>query len=116
MTKWTVEFFTSATGRSPVREYIDQLDAREARTLVNALHLLQEHSLGLGLPHVRPIEQKLWELRIRAGRQHRVLYVAARGRRFVLLHAFGKKTQQTPRREIDVALHRLGEYQERGAL
>ena len=97
-----------------MQDYVDGLSAREARALVNGLHLLQEHGLQLGLPLVRPLEQKVWELRIRGQRQHRVLYVAAKGQRFVLLHAFTKKTEQTPRREIDTALRRLADYQERG--
>jgi phage-related protein len=112
VSQWTVEFYTSRTGHSPVQEYVDQLTGREARSVVNALQLLQEYGLALGLPHVRPLESKLWELRIRGQRQHRVIYVAAMGHRFVLLHAFAKKTQQTPRREIDLALHRLSDYQE----
>jgi phage-related protein len=114
--EWTLEFYASATGRRPVQEYLDELPAREARSLVNGLQLLQAHGLQLGLPHVRPIEQKLWELRVRAQRQHRVLYAAAGGQRFVLLHAFTKKTEQTPRREIEVALRRLSEFQVRGTL
>ncbi len=116
MAQWTVEFYVTAAGRRPVQEYLDQLEGREAWSVVNALQLLQEHGLELGLPHVRPIERKLWELRVRAQRQHRVFYVAASGRRFVLLHAFTKQTAQAPRREIEIALRRLSDYQERGTL
>jgi phage-related protein len=38
-----------------------------------------------------------------------VMYTAAAGRRLVVLHAFVKKTQKTPRRAIDLALKRLKE-------
>jgi phage-related protein len=39
----------------------------------------------------------------------RAIYTAAAGRRLVVLHAFVKKTQKTPRRAIDLALKRLKE-------
>jgi phage-related protein len=41
----------------------------------------------------------------------RALYVAAAGRRIVVVHAFVKKTQTTPRREIITALKRAKEIQ-----
>ena len=37
----------------------------------------------------------------------RAIYVAAAGRRLVILHAFVKKTEKTPKRVIDTALARL---------
>ncbi len=36
----------------------------------------------------------------------RAAYVTAKGRRIVVVHVFGKKTQKTPRREIELALQR----------
>ncbi|MYH34867.1 MAG: type II toxin-antitoxin system RelE/ParE family toxin, partial [Gammaproteobacteria bacterium] len=52
----------------------------------------------------------LWEMRL-AGRDGiaRALYVAATGRRVVVVRVFVKKTRRTPRREIDVALKRARE-------
>src|SRR5438874_12958453 len=66
--------------------------------------------IGLGSvsdPHVRQLKGKLWEMRPngRAG-IGRALYVAAPEQRVVILRAFVKKTQKTPRREIDLALAR----------
>ena len=64
----------------------------------------------VGLPHVRPLGEKLWEMRL-SGKEGigRAIYTAAAGRRLVVLHAFVKKTQKTPRRAIDLALKRLKE-------
>ncbi|WP_337993407.1 MULTISPECIES: type II toxin-antitoxin system RelE/ParE family toxin [unclassified Bradyrhizobium] len=55
-------------------------------------------------------EGKLWELRL-TGRDGiaRALYVTAIGRRVVVLRAFMKKTQKTPRTEIELALRRANE-------
>jgi phage-related protein len=42
----------------------------------------------------------------------RVFYFALSGRRILLLHAFLKKSQQTPRRELEIAARRLAEVVE----
>jgi phage-related protein len=64
----------------------------------------------VGLPHVRPLESKLWEMRM-SGKEGiaRAVYVAASGKRLIVLHVFVKKTQKTPRPAIETALARLKE-------
>lgn len=58
-------------------------------------------------PHVRHLEGRLWEIRLRGRDQiARALYITAIGRRVVIVRAFIKKTEKTPRREIDLALTR----------
>lgn len=75
-----------------------------------ALDLLEEMGIALGAPHVRHMGDKLWELRVVGGMQHRVFYFATPERRLVLVHAFTKKTSRTSRREIDVARRRMADY------
>ena len=62
----------------------------------------------VGLPHVRPLEGKLWEMRMQ-GRDgiSRAVYAALHGRRLVVLHVFVKKTQSTPRKALETARKRL---------
>ena len=57
-------------------------------------------------PHIDHIEGRFWEMRLkgRAGIA-RGIYVTARGQR-VVVRVFVKKTQKTPRREIELALQR----------
>jgi phage-related protein len=58
------------------------------------------------------LEGALWEMRLK-GRSGiaRAVYVTAVGRRIVVVHVFAKKTQKTPRREIEMALKRAKEVQ-----
>lgn len=65
---------------------------------------------SLSEPHVKHLEGKLWELRL-TGRDGiaRALYVTAIGRRVVVVRVFVKKTQKTPRSEIELALQRAKE-------
>ena len=62
----------------------------------------------VGLPHIRPLESKLWEMRMQ-GRDGiaRAVYAAVQDRRLLVLHVFVKKTQTTPRAAIAMALKRL---------
>lgn len=61
-------------------------------------------------PHVKHIEGPLWEMRLK-GRDGiaRAVYVTAAGPRVVVVRVFVKKTQKTPRREIEMALQRARE-------
>ena len=62
----------------------------------------------VGMPHIRPLEGKLWEMRM-TGRDGiaRAVYVARTGQRLTVLHIFTKKTQKTPRKAIETAQARL---------
>jgi phage-related protein len=60
---------------------------------------------SLSEPHVKHRDGKLWELRLTAAMQlPRALYITAIGRRMIVMRAFVKKTQKTPRAEIELAL------------
>ena len=67
----------------------------------------------VGLPHVRPLEKKLWELRLK-GKDNiaRSIYVLASGRKLVILRTFIKKTQKTPPGELKIAYMRLKEVED----
>ena len=76
--------------------------------LVRIANLIAEKGLErVGEPHVKHVEGRLWEMRL-TGRSgiSRALYVTAVGRRVVIVRVFVKKTEKTPRREIDLALSR----------
>ena len=71
------------------------------------VELLMENGPNLGLPHSRAFGDGLFELRPR-GRAGigRAFYCFLIGRRVMVLHAFVKKTQETPDREIKLARKR----------
>ncbi len=76
------------------------------------IELLVEHGPSLRLLHSRALGDGLLELRPR-GRSGigRAIYCFMVGKRVVVLHAFIKKTQQTPDRELKLARKRLKELQ-----
>jgi phage-related protein len=103
MTLWTVELLDDTV--------VAELDAwpRDLRAALTRI-FNRIGSVGLerlGEPHVRHIEGKLWEMRVSGNRlKGRALYVAAIGRRVVVVLAFVKKTRKTPDRYIRLALER----------
>ena len=111
--EWAIETFEDAQGRRPVSEWIRGLDAKDRARIRRALDLLQAYGAQLRMPYARHLRGKLFELRVASGRRaYRVLYFAATGRRFILLHGFVKATAKTPERELEIAERRMAEYLE----
>jgi phage-related protein len=76
------------------------------------VELLMEHGPNLRLPHSRSMGDGLFELRPR-GRTGigRAMYCFLLGKRVVMVHAFIKKTQQTPDKDLKIARKRVKELQ-----
>lgn len=103
---WQIEFLNDVA-RAEVEDLPADLRARFERIG----ELIRTHGLErVGEPYVKHLEGKIWEIRMK-GRDGiaRSLYVTAAGRRVVVLRTFIKKTQKTPRREIDLAIQRAKE-------
>ena len=109
--QWTVGFYRNARGKSPAKEFVDGLPARERAKVYNYLRLLREFGINLRMPYAEPLSghSPLWELRPGA---IRLIYFAHTGRMFVILHAFRKKSRKIPSQEIVVAERRMFEFLE----
>ena len=62
------------------------------------------------MPHTRSLGDKLWEIRA-SGKDgiSRGIYVAVKDKRVIVLRVFIKKTQKTPKNELDIAKQRAKE-------
>ena len=92
----------------PVEDFMETLDRDAQARIAAAIEKLRVRNVHAGEPLVKHIDGKIWELRqaTRSG-AFRVLYFMFVGRQIVLLHAFQKKTRQTPRREVTIAQARM---------
>ncbi len=99
-------FYRSDSGREPVREWLKDLDAEDRRIIGEDIKDV-EFSWPIGMPLVRSLGRELWEVRssLRHGRIARVLFCVEQ-ECMVLLHGFMKKTQKTPKQDIDLAHRR----------
>jgi len=102
---WTIEYYSEE-----VRLPINALPADIRASYTRLAELLEEFGLDLRMPHSRAMGGGLFELRPR-GREGiaRVFYCMKVGKRIIMLHSFIKKTQETPKRELDIARRRQKE-------
>lgn len=108
MNHWTVEFYKSPNGNSPVLEWFQSQDPKVKAKFARIFDLLQEQGTAVGKPYVAPLENKLYEIRIEQDTNiYRTIYFAHTGKRFILLHGFQKKTQKTPKKELNLAQERM---------
>jgi phage-related protein len=93
-----------------VLNYIESWPVDVLADYARLVELLMEHGPSLRLPHSRAFGEGLFELRPK-GRSGigRAMYCFLLGKRVVVLHAFIKKTQQTPDRELKLARKRMKE-------
>jgi phage-related protein len=107
-----VKFYLKSSGRSPVEEFAQALSEELRGEFYDAVSLLASGQV-LAMPRSRnlsSIHPGLHELRLkdRSG-QARFFYFVKRGDAVYLLHAFKKKTQEIPRKELDLVLKRIKE-------
>jgi len=116
---WQIRFFRDRDGISPVREFIQNANLRagELKKIKVRLRLLSHSGLKLIVERsdlVDKLEDKLYELRIdNTVNNPRIIFCVLSGKRIFLLHAFKKKTQKTPKKEITIARHRYKQLLER---
>lgn len=99
-----VAYFETARGDQPVRDYIGALPDQE-RSKVKALIDYLSEKVVLNEPHAKKLSGYAGLYELRPG-SHRIFYCYHEGM-IVLLHAFRKKSDKTPQREIDTAYHRM---------
>ena len=111
---WSVEFYVSDEGESPVETFLRSLDPKTQIRFDWSIEQLRTRNVMAREPLARQLIGKLWELREESQTNiYRVIYCFSHGRRIILLHGFQKKTQRTPRREIETAQRRLTQFLER---
>ena len=104
---YSIEYFHSRV-RTEIENWPDGILA----DYVRLVELLMEFGPNLRMPHSRPMGGGLFELRLRGHEGvGRAFYCFVVGQRIVILHAFVKKTQETPEQELRVARRRVEEVQ-----
>jgi phage-related protein len=98
-------------GNEPVRKWLKSLD-NEMRFIIGTDIKKIQLRWPLGLPLVRNLGDKLWEVRSTIPNGiARVIFMVSKGR-MILLHGFIKKTQKTPLQDLKLAKERAKHYEE----
>ncbi|MCL2078354.1 MAG: type II toxin-antitoxin system RelE/ParE family toxin [Oscillospiraceae bacterium] len=114
---YEIYFYEDKDGKSPVYEYLQSLSWRsdkDSRINFNKINdyieTLSLHGKAAGEPYIKRIDSEIWEVRpIR----NRIFFAGWNNDGFILLHYFIKKTQKTPKREIEQARRNLEDMRER---
>nr|VFK24371.1 MAG: Phage-related protein [Candidatus Kentron sp. MB]VFK34322.1 MAG: Phage-related protein [Candidatus Kentron sp. MB]VFK76656.1 MAG: Phage-related protein [Candidatus Kentron sp. MB] len=106
----TVNFFLTNSGNEPVRDWLKGMDREDRKRIGEDIKLVQ-FRWPLGLSLVRKMEVDPWEIRtnLSGGNIARVFFTVS-NTRMVLLHGFMKKSQKTPRQEIELARTRKNQW------
>jgi len=103
---WRVEILDRRVARE-----LDALDQDLRQRFLRIAELIEQHGIAaMHEPHVKHLEGKLWEMRMK-GRDGiaRAIYVTAADKRVVVVHVFIKKTQKTPAGALEIARARAKE-------
>lgn len=107
-----VVFFLTMSGNSPVRDWLRSLPVEDRKVIGEDLKLTQ-FRWPLGMPLVRKLKPSLWEVRsqLKNGGSARIFFTVD-GCDMVLLHGFEKKSQKTPKDDLELAQNRMRQYKE----
>jgi len=99
-----LDYFTLPSGEQPVDVFLKSMDVKLRAKVYRSFQLLEDKGNQLREPDSKHLEDGIYELRTTlGGNTGRVLFFFFDGRRIILTHGFIKKSQKTPRREIDKA-------------
>ena len=115
---YEIYFYEDKDGKSPIYEYIEDLSRKTDKSsrinlnkIQDYIRVLREHGKTAGEPYMKYIDGDIWELRPIRGR---IFFAGWTNNGFILLHHFQfKKTQKTPKHEIDQAKRNLADIRER---
>lgn len=105
---WKVNFYQTPRGDYPVKEFMKEQDMLTRTRMAQSINLLAKGGPYLKPPYMKKLQDKLYELRIQGVIAIRIFYTVYEGN-YYLLHAFKKKTQKTPLKELKVGLDRMKE-------
>ena len=109
--EFKVEFYRRKNGTCPVIEFLESLDNKMLTKVLRMIELLEKNGNELREPYTAHVKDGIFELRtIQGNNITRILYFFVVGKQIVLTNGFIKKTQKTPKKEIELALKYRDDY------
>lgn len=113
---YEIEFYETEDGKCPIWDFLEALrlkaptnkDARIQHKQASLyIELLQKNGTHMNAEITKHLDDGIWELR---PGNNRVFYFFYQNDTYVLLHQFRKKSQKTPKREIEKAKTERNDY------
>ena len=104
MKNWVVEFLDEV-----VEAEFDDFPSEVRAKTIHISNLIIEFGLQkIGMPYIRHVQDKIWEIRALQGRS---LYITDVGEKVIILRCFIKKSNRLPKKELKIARKRAKEIQ-----
>ena len=113
---YEIEFYETEDGKCPIWDFLEALrlkaptnkDARIQHKQASLyIELLQQNGTHMNAEVTKHLDDGIWELR---PGNNRIFYFFYQNDTYVLLHQFRKKSQKTPKREIEKAKTERNDY------
>ena len=112
--KFTIEFYKKENGDIPAEDFLLSLDKKMRAKILGIMGILQENGNQLREPYSKHLGDGIFEIRGKVGNDiSRVLYLFYYDGKIVFTNGFVKKTQKTPKLEIQKAKVYRNDYIER---
>ncbi len=109
-----ITFYKTSDGKCPVAEFIDSQPAKVAQKIVWVLKVVQELEKLPKTYFKKITDTDFYEVRIEmSGNIYRLLGFFHKGNIVILTNGFQKKTQKTPKNEIEICKERMNDFLKR---
>ena len=106
--------YEKENGKVPVEEFLDSINSKMRAKLYGLMGILQEKGNMLREPYSKHLDDGIFELRCQFGNDIiRILYFFFYEGKIIMTNGFVKKTQKTPKEEIQLAKERRKDFIER---
>lgn len=111
MGNFAIEFYKKEDGSCPIVEFLNSLNDKMRAKTLRMIMLLEQNGNELREPYSKLLGDGIFELRVKYGSDiTRVLYFFVMGQKIILTNGFIKKTQKTPKQEIELSQKYRNEY------
>ena len=116
--EWQIEYYKKENGDIPVLDFLLTLNPKMRAKAFSEIELLEKHGAKLREPYVKAVKgekyKDLFELRIKFSSDiSRIFYFTFQKNTFVLLNGFTKKSNKTPKNELERAVRYKKDYERR---
>ena len=111
---YKIVYYVSILHDNPIKNYLDSISVKQQVKILRVLRYIQEFGPSAVSNHIRKLTgTPLWEIRILGKDNMRLIYIIVIRNTVLLLHGFTKKSDKTPKNELDLALQRYRDWRKR---
>jgi len=107
-----IQFYTDDKGNSPIKDFLEKLNSKQAQKVTWVLNLIEEHEIIPNTYLKKMVNTNgIWEVRIQSSNNaYRLMCFRFKNKFIVLTNGFQKKSQKTPQNEILLAEKRKADW------